>query len=527
MSRILGKLIEEKEYDDVPKFVILKEGRVVDTSNDTWIIPCATSARSRNTLKFERIKNPDLCWLLKKFIIANLQTVSASMGVSRFWSLAPFLAQTKLNPSPARGLKKRLIESTKEYLRTKCSSKKRDIITWYIWASERYEELGFCHQYANQLAQKKISNEPKGEAVRTLDPENGPLCRTLEVPKLIDALKTDTSKKLSHIQQRALVALFLALGRNPGNFVHLKETDFVTIKKGEESFYFLDIPRIKKRFDHPRNDLKRQSLEPYIAKHIKELIKANKRLWREHKKAGTILPEHQPLFAREEPIEANKQSPDLEDDRFNLTSPDLYKRVKAFSKRLNIVSPRTEKVLNLTPRRLKYTFGTTMAFLGVTRSELAHLFDHSSDHSVDCYFNIQNGMVPILDRAAAKTVAPYVDAFKGKIIRDRSESENRDLIGKELSFSPTARDKPAEIGMCGQAELCHLDPPFSCYLCPCFEPYADANHELILDKLHKRRNKLLENNEKARLAVQLDHVIFAVTQVVELCKEMNGNRTKK
>ncbi|WP_228255415.1 hypothetical protein [Acinetobacter wuhouensis] len=70
-----------------------------------------------------------------------------------------------------------------------------------------------------------------------------------------------------------------------------------------------------------------------------------------------------------------------------------------------------------------------------------------------------------------------------------------------------------------ESSICHLDPPFSCYLCPKFQPYRHADHEYVLESLLNSRNERLEKYENARLGIQLDEVIFAVAQVAEACKK--------
>jgi len=97
-----------------------------------------------------------------------------------------------------------------------------------------------------------------------------------------------------------------------------------------------------------------------------------------------------------------------------------------------------------------------------------------------------------------------VKFFKGNIIKDDSEAINGDRDDKHLNFVNESDPKDQiDIGVCGEGNICHLDPPFSCYMCAKFQPYDDANHEHVLD----------------RLGIQLDDVIMAVAQVVEMCKK--------
>ncbi|MCS1299533.1 site-specific integrase, partial [Escherichia coli] len=104
------------------------------------------------------------------------------------------------------------------------------------------------------------------------------------------------------------------------------------------------------------------------------------------------------------------------------------------------------------------------------------------------------------------------------------EAVNGDRDDKHLIFvdeqNPTVQ---SDIGVCGESSVCHLDPPYSCYLCPKFQPYRHADHEQVLDCLLASRTERLEKYENARLGIQLDEVISAVAQVVKICEEGQEN----
>ncbi len=109
--------------------------------------------------------------------------------------------------------------------------------------------------------------------------------------------------------------------------------------------------------------------------------------------------------------------------------------------------------------------------------------------------------------------------FKGKVIDDDTDAINGDREDKHLAFiDQTDPTDQTEVGVCGENSICHLDPPFSCYLCPKFQPYRHADHEHVLERLLVDRDTRLEKYENARLGIQLDQVIVAVAQVVGYMK---------
>ena len=202
---------------------------------------------------------------------------------------------------------------------------------------------------------------------------------------------------------------------------------------------------------------------------------------------------------------------------FNMAAVDIGQLLKSFVRRHNIVSPLTGELLCISPRRLRYTLATGLAAEGISKQELARILDHTDTQHVHVYFEMAGNIIEHLDKATAKGFARYLDFFKGKVIKTDEEAINGDREDKRLAFinesDPTDQ---AEIGICGEASVCHLDPPYSCYLCPKFQPYRHADHEHVLDCLLENREERLEKYESSRLGIQLDQVIAAVAQVVEI-----------
>src|SRR3546814_776837 len=108
------------------------------------------------------------------------------------------------------------------------------------------------------------------------DPETGPLHLILELPQIISALKNDSGTTLRQVQERAAIALSLALGRNPMNLTYLLETDFEDLTPtGPDRCYVIQMPRIKKRQIHPRDDRREEYISAELARHIVALKSRN------------------------------------------------------------------------------------------------------------------------------------------------------------------------------------------------------------------------------------------------------------
>ena len=527
----LTTLIEHNGWPEIPLKITTREGRILDATNNTWHLPY--SMKAHTTLDFSTIINLGLRWVIKRYIQEKIQTTSTHAGYSAFQDIKREFLRFQLNSellnTASNAEMKDKFISLIEHRISKARSEHRlwalyRPIQWYIWCAENYPELGFCPAYAMELDSMIIPGNPKGEAVRMEYPDSGPLHRSLELPLLIKAMREDKSQVLEHIQQKAAVALSIALGRNPANLTYLRESDLINLTpEADEPCYIIKMPRIKKRQINPRDDFMEEHLDPEFACYINELISANQKI-------KTVVSTHQGIIEVDRPLfiklDQNKAAlaAGLLNESFNMPSGEISELVKKFAKRHNIISPLTGEILYLSTRRLRYTLATNLAAEGISKRELARILDHTDTQHVQVYFEVAGNIVEHLDKASAKGFSKYLNFFKGHIIDSAKEAINGDRDDKHLAFvnesNPTDH---TEIGICGENNICHLDPPFSCYLCPKFQPYRHANHEHVLECLLSSREKRMKKYENARLGIQLDDVIFAVSQVAEKCKNEVSN----
>lgn len=519
----LNKLIHDHGWLDSFSTIVSREGKEIDSSGEKWALPY--SIWENTTIDFTKIENTKLRWVLKSYVKDRLERVSVHAGHSTFSHVYnEFLKhESQFGILVKDDFKDQLISLVESSI-SDARAKHRlwalyRPIQWYLYCAENYPELGFCPAFALELEGMSIPGNPKGEAVRMEDPDKGPLHRSLELPLLIKELKSDNSQELEHLQQKAALALSIAFGRNPANLTYLREEDFINITPDtEEPCFVIKMPRIKKGQLSPRDDFLEEYLEPLYAEFIIELIKKNNQINSSLEFNGKIIPNPRPLFTK---LDGNKSallSQDWE-NAYNMTSADITALLKRFVSRHNIISPLTGSLLNITTRRLRYTLATGLAAEGISKRELARILDHSDTQHVLVYFEMAGKIIEHLDKAAAKEFSRYLNFFKGKVIENDDDAVNGDREDKHLAFID--EDNPLdqqEIGVCGESSICHLDPPFSCYLCPKFQPYRHADHEHVLDCLLRSREERLEKYENARLGIQIDEVIVAVAQVFEMCK---------
>lgn len=236
----LAELIELNSWHDVPDRLISREGHSIDTSGDIWHLPIPI--RMHASIDFSKIVNEGIRWATKRFIQDRIELTSSHSGYKEFFDVWRQLLKLQNDFYIFEGINnnqvtERLI-TLFEYALSKARKKHTlwemyQPIQWYVWCAENYPEIGFCPAYALELDCMTIPGGPKGEAVRTEDINRGPLHRSLELPLLLKALRMDKSTEFAHLQERAILALSIALGRNPSNLTYLKEKDLVNLCSGQ------------------------------------------------------------------------------------------------------------------------------------------------------------------------------------------------------------------------------------------------------------------------------------------------------
>lgn len=520
MLNALEKLLAENGYEALPELVIDRNGLRVFTTSEVWRLN--TAGWSNNGINLSRFKNDVLRFAFSKYLVYCIERYSPITVISIASTILRQLTKVGLlqigNKEDIEPFLMRAVNKILESLRSENKVNEfYEISRWYMWGADHTPEFGFNGEFALQLSRIKIPGDVKGEAVRSRDPEVGPLHFELEEPLVRKALQQDVSEVFEHRQQRLSVALCLAFGRNTLNYSRLREEDFFNLTAGFPGgvdIWQLNIPRIKKRAS-PRELFKTETCDSQLAAMIQDVIDRNRKY--STQLDGRALP--RPLFLRTTPVPKLIDT-DSKDYAFHMPTSAIKKLISDWAKRMKLVSPITGRQLHLTPRRLRYTFACNMARQGASRAALAEMLDHTDTQNVGVYYELFDEMVAMLDKALATKVGKLVGWFKGTFVERNEDAINGDNPDKHLFFvGEEFPQEQVEIGVCGESTLCHLDPPYTCYLCPKFQPYWHADHERVLEILLQDRQARLAKYDNARLGVQIDDVIYAVGQAVMTCKE--------
>jgi hypothetical protein len=516
-------LSSQFDMPDLPNEVVDSHRLPIDLSGDVWRFNDPVTNSSFDFAK-AALSNKWLLYSMKRHLIFCIQRVSPRECWNtirlnhRYLSLCPTWDRLRT----ARSLEahsdalSRVMSEVVELLRSNGTLYHFSRIrAWYRWCVDYLPDLGFDADEAYRWELIRVPGNEKGVAVRTEDPEGGPL-NDAELILLRNALQSDQSMALVHVQQRAAIWISLIYGRNPANIAQLRVGDLVSlIDDSSESLFELKIPRIKKR-RLPRTDFKSEFAGTSLVEILKQLIEYGN----PHE---TMCGPQRPLFVRQNPRE-HLLGGAMNEWAWHLTTADFTKLIQDAVSRYSLISPRTGKVLQISTRRLRYTFATNRVKEGISAIDLADSLDHTDLQNVRVYFDAKSSVVERLDRAAAVEIAPKLQLFKGQVLQANMQvaigiyPTKRIRIAAEIHRTD---QQLSDLGVCGQNEFCKLHPPYSCYPCDRFQPFADSVdvHEQVLTFLIDRRERLRNDPlESTRIAVQLDEVIYACAEVIQILK---------
>lgn len=200
--------------------------------------------------------------------------------------------------------------------------------------------------------------------------------------------------------------------------------------------------------------------------------------------------------------------------------------VQNWIKSLRLVSPRTERPLNINLRRIRHTGATHLAMQGYSLDLIADILEHENSDSTRFYIDAVGAeFLPAFeaaDRNLGGRFSMLRDAwFQGRVV-DRSDAPNRPIVVPDVTA-------PAAVGACGKDGMCPVHPLFSCYSCEHFLAFRSANHQKVLDFVeseYARWRSAETSNSKSKAIKDFDRIAAGVRDVINLiaCDEANDER---
>lgn len=360
----------------------------------------------------------------------------------------------------------------------------------------------------------------KGDAVKRLDPNQGPLTDNELLAFNEGVVRAFEQAKIS-LSELALCLLISHTGRRPKQIAHLKicDLDGTKVNKKGEPMYLLQIPRAKQRGEVFRDSFKTFAMTLEIwtvldAQRKDAIASIERVLGYELQEADRmVLPLFPDLCAFRDIKSVSELRSLLATDSLHLESCLVTFALKYVVEVAGITSERTGELMKLVATRFRYTKGTRAAREGFGTLVIAELLDHSDTQNADVYTQNVPEHAHALNKAMALQLAPYAQAFQGVLVDREADAKRGSDLASRIKF------KGKNTATCGQYGFCGANVPIPCYTCQHFQPWLEGPHEEVLADLLQEREKVEQITGDVAMAAVNDRTIFAVINVIQRCHD--------
>lgn len=375
---------------------------------------------------------------------------------------------------------------------------------------------GISEDAIDLLSEWRIRGNKKGEAVKRLDPNQGPLTE-IELSAFNDCVVSAYEKGSLKIADAAICLLLSHSGRRPVQLSHLKCEDLIEIHgEGVRHAFIVRFPRAKTK-GRFRSEFKKFPITRDLFFLLKLQVSAVKKAV--EGVIGRGLSESEaallPIFPRKS-INPTLNSGFLGDilstDKLHIKTSQITAAVKEVVKSVGLLSERTGEELHVNSRRFRYTFGTRAAREGLGELIIAELLDHRDTQNAGVYIKNIPEHVMRIDEAVGFQLIKYAQAFSGTLV----DSESAALRGDDPS-SRIRTEEGSPVGTCGEFGFCSASVPVPCYTCIHFQPWRNGPHQEVYDFLIEERERVIFNTGDEQIGAVLDRTILAVAEVIALC----------
>lgn len=488
----------------------LSDGSLLDPASPIWRIAHLGGPVALNFSRLDALLAPTLQASSRALFADQLRTCSA---VSVKHNFAVFMEFATYRDAPERPS-----ISAADFLSWRAAALQRNPTSWLpstlgtvLRRWSRSGLPGLAADLRTLLEEISIPGGIKGRAVATMDPHVGPLS-DLELANVQGAMNRAYEGGRISLDSYAASWLFIGLGIRPMQLAAIKVCDFLPSDKAAGTCAMLRVPRAKQRGQAIREEFKLRKLSEPLAAIVLLQIRAVEKRYRAEwaRDFPEAKPSELPLF----PCNGHDSVP--QGFTLHSTSRRLAHRIMAELRDLCVVSERTGAPIELQAYRFRRTLGTRAARMGAGPLVIAELLDHSDTQNVGVYVQSSPEALERIDKAVALELAPFAQAFAGKLIETEGQATRADDPASRV-VNLDVSDKI--LGNCGEHGFCGLWAGVACYTCSQFQPWVNGPHEGVLDWLLARREVRRTQHAEPHMVTVYDRTISAVAEVVRLCRD--------
>ena len=349
------------------------DGFVFDPGTDFWIVPTAAGSASFNFRNLPGASEK-LCHGIKAACASMLLAIAPERAMK---ALSGFRVLIRFLTAHAPGQPIDEISMADVYRYGASLPKRRQYqlrrLKEYLLLWVGSGAPGLTMDLRQKLPKLLTETHEVGAAVRTMDPEEGPLT-DIEYESVIAAIRHGFATGTFSLSDYALLVLAIALGARPLQLAMMKVKDFSdTQREDGSSVFILQVTRLKQgKGIRPRTLFRPRELASGVGELLRQQC-AIARLWAEE---HGIAPEEAPIFPSHDATISQEGLGELGLEG-HISGKGLSEKLSRLFHKLSVQSARTGKNLNLFQTRLRRTFGTRAAAEGLSAAVIADLMDHS------------------------------------------------------------------------------------------------------------------------------------------------------
>lgn len=474
--------VERKPFTPFSARAVKSRLRLIDTSSDRWHV----GEDSPLSIDFSVVATADsqlsqmVVHQLKTFVARELPHKSPTTVFNAMTFIRAFFRSFEFEDLDEERLDEVIADNLLYYIHANRSAgdeSNLSVLRYWYHRSYLMGLEGFNQETAQALSMFRFRGNLKGEDVLSAIPGRGPLS-AYELKALKEALR-EFEPSVSTLPGLIFVWLLITLGLRSSQAALLLRSDFAVHVDEASGYrtYILNVPSVKKRYALPRTYFKQRTIPSFLGEMIERYL-----LDTQSKNGCGQDNVNAPLFSLSEdrPRRSGIVCEQYAQARGRSGMSNLHRALLEAINNQRESCQKTPITFNITPRRLRKTFATNAAAIGVPMVELAELLDHEDLQHVMVYYKLGLEFATKLDKVMEEQYRDILTYFRGEI----SLNALVDKSQPNTVFGPARLRKLVGIGMCAKGAPCNLTPPNACYVCPKFEACNDPNiHREVLESM--------------------------------------------
>ncbi|WP_374127281.1 tyrosine-type recombinase/integrase [Sphingomonas sp. 28-62-11] len=484
------------------QIVVDRAGLPVDVSGTVWRMNDAMRSASINWANFP-LADCIALDAIKGYLVHLIKSGSPAAVGNAFHQIGILIRMPAFQHAAVAGetIPYLALSQARDYLGQEDQWKLHYGRAMYRWCTQNAYD-GFEQGVLDQIEDWRIGGNKKGKAVRSRDPDEGPLTAR-EVSAIVTALRAVRLTGSMPLPEQAALALALAFGSNSSQFASMREEDVEPLRSGDEiAAWIISIPRHKKGEALSRSSFRQRKLTGLYGEIVQDLIE-----WSQTR--PTFENDARPLIRK-----GTLRKRFTFDDQWqaHMSAAAFTRLLQRAVLRLGITTY-GGKPLEVTCRRFRYTLPSRMVANGASQAAVADVLDHSDLQNVPVYWEIHSDIVDPIDAAMTTALAPRAQAFAG-IIRSETEAVRGDDEASRRFLADPATNQVEVIGNCGEFRFCGITAPYACYTCVKFQAWMNGPHQEVLDQLQRAREERAHLGLHPKMIGIEDELIDAVKDTI-------------